>query len=66
MADNCASTGDDCDVKIRLAGAACGLWTLIEIKRIEGTYRIVNVDPALDVKISSHRLSQTKASTTEM
>lgn len=56
-------TGEDCDVKIRLAQAAANEnnGTLIEIQRIEGTYRIVSVDPALDVKINGRSIKPNKS-----
>jgi S1-C subfamily serine protease len=56
-------TGEDCDVKIRLAQAAANEnnGTLIEIQRVEGTYRIVNVDPALDVKINGRTIKPNKS-----
>jgi S1-C subfamily serine protease len=56
-------TGDDCDVKIRLAQTPPSETngTVIEIKRIEGTYRIVNVDPALDVKLNNRSIKPNKS-----
>ena len=55
-------TGDDCDVKIRLAQPATdNNGTLIEITRVEGTYRITNVDPALDVKLNDRSIKPNKS-----
>ena len=56
-------TGEACDVKIRLAQAAAieNNGTLIEIQRTEGTYRIVSVDPALDVKINGRSIKPNKS-----
>jgi S1-C subfamily serine protease len=56
-------TGEDCDVKIRLAQTAANEnnGTLIEIQRIEGTYRIVSVNPALDVKINGRSIKPNKS-----
>src|ERR1051326_5441490 len=54
--------GDDCDVKIRLpqTSAEGGNGTVIEVKRIEGTYRIVNVDPTVDVKLNGRSIKPNK------
>src|SRR5947208_6214016 len=56
-------TGDDCDVKIRLAETPASETngTVIEVKRVEGTYRIVNVDPALDVKLNGRSIKPNKS-----
>ena len=56
-------TGDDCDVKIRLAQPVANEnnGTLIECQRVEGTYRIVNVDPALDVKLNGRSIKPNKS-----
>jgi serine protease Do len=55
--------GDECEVKIRLAQTAANdsNGTLIEIKRVEGTYRIVNVDPGLDVKLNDRSIKPNKS-----
>ncbi|HYW73808.1 MAG TPA: trypsin-like peptidase domain-containing protein [Pyrinomonadaceae bacterium] len=55
--------GDDCDVKIRLAQTAAdgANGTIIEAKRVDGTYRIVNVDPALDVKLNGRSIKPNKS-----
>jgi S1-C subfamily serine protease len=55
--------GDDCDVKIRLAQANAEETngTIIEVKRVEGTYRIVSVDPALDVKLNGRSIKPNKS-----
>jgi serine protease Do len=56
-------TGADCDVKINLpqitTNSAEG--TAIEVKRIEGTYRIANVDAALDVKLNGRSIKPNKS-----
>jgi S1-C subfamily serine protease len=56
-------TSDDCDVKIRLAETAtiATNGSLIEINRVEGTYRIVNVDPALDIKLNGRSIKPNKS-----
>lgn len=56
-------TGEECDVKIRLpqAGTASGNGTAIEVVRTEGTYRIANVDPALDVKLNGRSIKPNKS-----
>ena len=56
-------TGDECDVKIRLAQTVANEnnGTLIECQRVEGTYRIVNVDPALDVKLNGRSIKPNKS-----
>jgi S1-C subfamily serine protease len=64
MADSVRiGTGDDCDVKIRLADTPASETNgaVIEIKRVEGTYRIVNVDPALDVKLNNRSIKPNKS-----
>ena len=35
--------------------------TVIEIQRVEGTYRIVNVDPGLDVKLNGRSIKPNKS-----
>ena len=55
-------TGDDCDIKIKLgqpAANSAGV-AAIEIKRIEGVYRIVNVDPAMDIKLNDRSIKPNK------
>jgi len=64
MADSVRiGTSDDCDVKIRLAETAtiATNGSLIEINRVEGTYRIVNVDPALDIKLNGRSIKPNKS-----
>ncbi len=55
--------GEDCDVKIRLAQNAgeASNGAVIEVKRVEGTYRIVNVDQALDVKLNGRSIKPNKS-----
>src|SRR2546428_718999 len=55
-------TGDDCDVKINLAQASTNVTdgTVIEIQRVDGTYRIVNVDQGLDVKLNGRSIKPNK------
>src|SRR3954469_3049986 len=55
-------TGDECDVKIKLAqpAASDGNGTLIEVKQIEGVYRFSAVDPALDVKLNDRSIKPNK------
>ncbi|HBB97157.1 MAG TPA: hypothetical protein DC054_17405, partial [Blastocatellia bacterium] len=56
-------TGDNCDVKINLSQASTSATdgTVIEIQRVEGTYRIVNVDPGLDVKLNGRPIKPNKS-----
>ena len=56
-------TGDNCDVKINLSQASTSATdgTVIEIRRVEGTYRIVNVDPGLDVKLNGRSIKPNKS-----
>jgi S1-C subfamily serine protease len=56
-------TGDNCDVKINLSQASTSAndGTVIEIQRVEGTYRIVNVDPGLDVKLNGRSIKPNKS-----
>src|SRR5438477_9691103 len=56
-------TGDDCDVKINLSQASTNATdgTVIEIQRVEGTYRIVNVDHGLDVKLNGRSIKPNKS-----
>lgn len=63
MADSVRiGTGDDCDVKIKLGQPAANSADVpaIEIKRIEGVYRIVNVDQALDIKLNGRSIKPDK------
>lgn len=55
-------TGEDCEVKIKLAQPAADAadGTAIEIKRIEGVYRIVSVDQALDIKLNDRSIKPNK------
>ncbi len=55
-------TADDCDVKIRLAQTPTDTTngTVIEVKRVNGTYRIANVDQALDVKLNGRSIKPNK------
>ena len=55
--------GEDCDVKISLPQAA-GLptdGTVIEVARVDGTYRIVNTDAVLDVKLNGRTIRPNKS-----
>ena len=56
-------TGDNCDVKINLSQASTSAndGTVIEIQRVEGTYRIVNVDQGLDVKLNGRSIKPNKS-----
>ncbi len=56
-------TAEDCDVKIRLpqAAASPGNGTVIEMTRIEGTYRITGTDPAIDVKLNGREIKPNKS-----
>jgi S1-C subfamily serine protease len=54
-------TGEDCDVKIKLAQTAENSpITAIEIKRVDGVYRIANVDQALDIKLNDRTIKPNK------
>src|SRR2546425_4068805 len=55
-------TGDDCDVKIRLAQTSTNETngTLIEVKRVDGTYRITSVDQGLDIKLNGRSIKPNK------
>src|SRR3989440_10142261 len=55
-------TGDICDVKIKLAQPSTNATdgTVIEIQRVEGAYRIVNVDQGLDVKLNGRTIKPNK------
>ena len=55
-------TADDCDVKIRLAQTPSEATngTVIEVKRLNGTYRIVGVDQGLDVKLNGRSIKANK------
>src|SRR2546423_2558674 len=53
---------EECDVKITLpqtGDPANG--TAIEVARVEGTYRIVKVDPAFDVKLNGRSIKPNKS-----
>jgi len=56
-------TGEDCDVKIKLAQTAANSadGTAIEVKRIEGTYRIASVDQGLDIKLNNRSIKPNKS-----
>jgi serine protease Do len=56
-------TGDECDVKIRLAQPSTSTenGTVIEIQRVDGTYRIAKVDPGLDVKLNGRSIKPNKS-----
>ncbi len=54
-------TAEDCDVKINLPQTSATNGTAIEVKRLEGTYRIVNVDPALDIKLNGRSIKPNKS-----
>src|ERR1041385_1223959 len=55
--------GDDCDVKIRLpqAGTQPANGVAIEIERHDGTYRIANFDPVLEVKLNGRPIKANKS-----
>ena len=55
-------TAEDCDVKIRLPQAAGSPanGAVIEVTRIDGTYRIANIDPGLDVKLNGRQIKPNK------
>ena len=55
--------GEDCDVKIRLAQnpGEANNGAVIEVKRIDGTYRITNVDQTLDVKLNGRSIKPNKS-----
>jgi S1-C subfamily serine protease len=54
--------GDDCEVKIRLPQAAGSPsdGAVIEINRVEGTYRITGTDPSVDVKLNGREIKPNK------
>ena len=55
-------TSEECDVKISLPQAA-GLptdGTVIEVTRVDGTYRITNTDPVLDIKLNNRPIKPNK------
>ena len=56
-------TGDDSDIKIKLAQAAANAadGTVIEIQRVDGTYRITSVDQGLDVKLNGRSIKPNKS-----
>src|SRR3954465_13020273 len=56
-------TGDGCDVKIRLpqAAGAFKAGALIDITRIDGTYRLTSIEAALDVKLNGKQIKPNKA-----
>jgi S1-C subfamily serine protease len=56
-------TGEDCDVKIRLPKAAPATGVAIEVVRTDGTYRIANIDAALDVKLNGRPIKPNKSIT---
>jgi S1-C subfamily serine protease len=55
--------GDDCEVKIRMPQAAGSPTdgSVIEINRVEGTYRITGTDPSLDVKLNGREIKPNKS-----
>src|SRR5262252_1617986 len=55
-------TADDCDVKIRLSQTPSEATngTVIEVKRLNGTYRIASVDQGLDVKLNGRSIKPNK------
>jgi S1-C subfamily serine protease len=55
-------TGDDCDVKIRLPAAAGAPsdGSVIDVTRIDGTYRIAKIDPGIDVKLNGRPIKPNK------
>ncbi|MFN2578582.1 MAG: trypsin-like peptidase domain-containing protein [Pyrinomonadaceae bacterium] len=56
-------TGDNCDVKIKLAQASTNATdgTVIEIQRADGTYHIAAVDKGLDVKLNGRPIKPNKS-----
>jgi S1-C subfamily serine protease len=52
--------GEDSDVKIRLPASTQANGPVIEIARLNGTYRIVNFDPALEVKLNGRPVKANK------
>src|SRR5262252_6009068 len=56
-------TADDCDVKIRLSQTPSETTngTVIEVKRLNGTYRIASVDQGLDVKLNGRSIKPNKS-----
>lgn len=55
-------TSDDCDVKIRLPQAAGtpSNGSVIEVTRVDGTFRISNIDAGLDVKLNGRPIKPNK------
>src|SRR6185295_3849762 len=55
-------TSDDCDVKIRLPAAAGtpSDGSVIDVTRIDGTYRIAKIDPGIDVKLNGRPIKPNK------
>src|SRR5580765_6083774 len=55
-------TAEDCDVKIRLPQAAGSPanGAVIEVTRIDGTYRIAKIDPGIDVKLNGRPIKPNK------
>jgi S1-C subfamily serine protease len=55
-------TADDCDVKILLTQTPSETTNgaVIEVKRVNGTYKIVNVDQGLDVKLNGRSIKPNK------
>jgi len=55
-------TGDDCDVMIRLPAAAGtpSDGSVIDVTRIDGTYRIAKIDPGIDVKLNGRPIKPNK------
>jgi S1-C subfamily serine protease len=63
MSDNIRiGSSEDCDVRIRLPQAAPtpANGVVIEVSRIDGTYRIASIDPAFDVKLNSRPIKPNK------
>ena len=55
-------TSEECDVKIRLPQAAPTPTdgAVIEVTRVEGIYRIANIDPVFDVKLNGRPIKPNK------
>ncbi len=51
---------DDCDVKIRLPQGASSTGHVIELLRTKGVYRIVSIDPNLEVKLNGRSIKPEK------
>ncbi len=58
-------TSEDCDVRIRLPQAAPSPTNgaVIEVSRVEGVYRLTNIDPVFDVKLNNKPIKPNKGIT---